>query len=299
MGYMHKSYAEALAEFGTPRELPRSGGWILVRSIPGFPDRDAMGCYPLFACRDWSQLAADLESVSSELVSLALVTDTFGEHDPAQLRQCFDVVFPFKEHFVADLARPASSFVSSHHCRNALKAVRGVAVEICEAPSQFLDDWDRLYTTLVERHNIRGISRFSRASFARQLEVPGLVMFRAIHQATTVGIILWYVQGQVGYYHLGAYSDLGYELRASFALFWRALEYFAGRLRWLSLGAGAGVTSRADDGLTRFKRGWSTETRPVYFCGRIFDSVKYAEIVSAKGFPTTNYFPAYRKGEFS
>ena len=57
-GYMHLGYAESLVEFGTPRELPRSGGWVLERQIPGFSYRDAMGCYPLFACQDWSQCAA-------------------------------------------------------------------------------------------------------------------------------------------------------------------------------------------------------------------------------------------------
>lgn len=47
-GYIHPGYAESLTEFGTPRELPRSKGWILKCQIPGFSDYDAMGCYPLF-----------------------------------------------------------------------------------------------------------------------------------------------------------------------------------------------------------------------------------------------------------
>jgi hypothetical protein len=59
-GYMHPNYAHSLREFGEPRELPGSGGWILERIIPGTPYRDAMGCYPLFACNDWSKLANDL-----------------------------------------------------------------------------------------------------------------------------------------------------------------------------------------------------------------------------------------------
>ena len=58
-GYMHPGHAASLAEFGTPRELPRSGGWLLERAIPGAAARDAMGAYPLFACRDWTSLRAD------------------------------------------------------------------------------------------------------------------------------------------------------------------------------------------------------------------------------------------------
>jgi hypothetical protein len=298
-GYLHPQYAESLSEFGTPREMPRCGGWVLEREIQGFPYRDAMGCYPLFACLDWSQLHYDLTDIGDDSVSLALVADPFGEYDEAYLRQCFDVVIPFKEHFVVDLHRPMKSFVCQHHARYARKASQTLYVERCEDPSLFLNKWNDLYATLIERHKIKGISTFSDWAFARQLSIPGLVAFQATYEGITVGMLLWYVQGQVGYYHLGAYSIPGYELRASFVLFWFAIEYFAvNRLRWLNLGAGAGIQSNGTDGLSQFKRGWSTETRRCYFCGRVFNQAKYAEIVRAKAIPTTGYFPAYRKGEF-
>ena len=104
-GYAHPLYCQSLGEFGTPLELSRCGGWILKRRIPGRANYDGMGCYPLFACQDWRQLEADLEDLGSELVSLAIVADPFGQHDPDYLRRCFrDVVIPFKEHFVVDLS---------------------------------------------------------------------------------------------------------------------------------------------------------------------------------------------------
>ena len=299
-GYMHPAYAGSLSEFGTPRLLPKSGAWILERKIPGVPYYDAMGCYPLFSCRDWSQLHADLEDIGNELVSLSLVTDPFGEYDLAYLRQCFeDVVIPFKEHFIIDLSLPRESVVCSHHRRYARKALEDVCVERCEDPTQFINEWVNLYDALIEKHNIEGILAFSRSALAKQLRVPGIVVFRAVYEGATVSMLLWYVQGDVGYYHLGASSALGYELRASFALFWSAIEYFAANgLRWLSLGAGAGVRGDGTDGLSRFKRGWSTGTRTAYFCGRIFDQKQYLEIVRAKEIPETEYFPAYRLGEF-
>jgi len=299
-GYAHPTYAQSLAEFGTPLELSRCGGWILVRQIPGFPYHDAMGCYPLFACQDWSQLHADLEEIGNGLVSLSLVTDPFGEYDTTYLHQCFrDMVIPFKEHFIIDLSRPMDTFVCQHHRRYARKALQQLCVERCEEPTQFINEWNSLYGALIERHAINGILTFSKSAFLKQLSVPGVVAFRAVCEQTTVSMLLWYVQGEVGYYHLGASSDVGYELRASFALFWSAIGYFAAnRLRWLNLGAGAGVQGDSTDGLTRFKRGWSTGTRIAYFCGRIFDHARYSEIVKAKGVSATNYFPAYRKGEF-
>ena len=125
-------------------------------------------------------------------------------------------------------------------------------------------------------------------------------MFRAVHQEVTVGITLWYVQSNIAYYHLGAYSEIGYQLRASFALFWSVIEYFSSlKLQWLVLGAGAGFQGTETDGLSRFKKGWSTGTRTAYFCGHIFDFNRYAEIVKSKKKSTTDYFPAYRFGEFS
>jgi hypothetical protein len=299
-GYLHAGYAQSLAEFGTPRELPQSRGWILERQIQGFLYHDAMGCYPLFACQDWSQLHTDLDDIGNELVSLSLVSDPFGDYDTTYLHMCFkDLVLPFKEHFIIDLCRTMNTFVSSHHRRYARKAFQKVNVERCEDPTQFINEWVDFYATLVEKHNIKGIQAFSRSAFAMQLSVPGIVAFRAVYEDTTVGMLLWYQQGDVGYYHLGAYSPLGYELWASFALFWSAIEYFAANgLRWLNLGAGAGVNSDAKDGLTIFKRGWSTGTRTAYFCGRIFDHARHSEIMKAKDISTTDYFPAYRKGEF-
>lgn len=297
-GYMHPQYAESLREFGSPRELPRCGGSILERQIPGSSYQDAMGCYPLFACRDWSKLHLDLENLKDGLVSLSLVADPFGEYTPFDLHECFDLVIPFKEHFVADLNQPMNAIASKHHRYYARKSLQDVYIERCPDPTQFINEWVDLYGILIQRHNLEGIKALSKMTFAKQLRIPGIVMFRAISQRTTVGAHLWYTQGEVAYSHLAAFNSLGYDLMASYALYWSAIEYFADKVQWLDLGAGAGVKSNSVDGLSQFKRGWSTGTRTVYFCGRIFNHERYWEIARAKGVSATDYFPAYRKGEF-
>ena len=301
-GYLHPAYAASLAAYGEPRLLPHSAGWILEREIDGAGARDAMGCYPLFACRDWSALARDFDALEGRLVSLAVVTDPFGDYSPPDLERSFpDIARPFKEHFVVDLSRPAKEFVHAHHQRSARKSLERLTVERADDPAPFLDEWTELYSTLVARHEIKGLTAFSRESFAKQLAVPGLTMLRAVNEeGRGVGATLWYAQNGVGYYHLGAYSDEGYEMRASFALFQHALEYFAATgLGWLSLGAGAGASGDGTDGLTRFKRGWATGTRTAYFCGRIFDRTRYSELARARGASASNYFPLYRAGEFA
>ena len=297
-GYLHRDFADSLSQFGQPHLLPRSGGWILDRSIAGTSAQDAMGCYPLFACQDWSQLAEDLEVTHESLVSLALVADPFGNYTLADLQHCFpDRLIPFKQHCVIELVASWQDGVSSHHRRNIDKAHRQVTVERCEVPGLHVEEWIRLYGNLVRRHGITGLTAFSRETFEKQFCVPGLVVFRAVMQGETVGMLLWMVHGDVAYYHLGAYDDRGYEAGASFALFSRAIECFFGQLRWLNLGAGAGTGGQVS-GLARFKAGWSKLTRTAYFCGRILNRQRYAELVNAKGGPETAYFPAYRAGEF-
>ena len=293
-GYLHRAYAESLREFGDPLALERCGGWLLKRAIPQADDYDAMGCYPLFACEDWSQLHVDLQKLQDELISVSIVADPFGEFDIEYLRECFpDVVKPFKQHFVIDLEQPLE--VHPHHLRNVRKASQLVEVEHCPEPFQFLDDWIGLYQTLIDRYGITGIAAFSRTSFHSQLSVPGIHAFRAVENDTTVGMLLWYKQGDRAYYHLGAYSPRGYELGASFVLFDYAIRYFCSRqLKWLNLGAGAGANN-SDSGLTRFKQGWSNGVRTAYFCGRIFAREKYERLAAAIN---TDYFPAYRLGEF-
>jgi hypothetical protein len=299
-GYAHPAYAAALSEFGHPRELIKSGGWILKRPVPGTSAWDAMGCYPLFACPNWSLLRDDLEAIG-DLVSLVVVTDPFGDYTEETLQRSFtDLVVPFKEHFIVDLQHHPETFVHSHHQRNARNALREITVERAAQPSDFLDDWNRLYARLIERHGFKGMARFSAESFARQFKVPGIELFRAVHDGRSIGITLWYIDGEHGYYHLAAYDETGYELRASFALFWRALEHFkAVGLRWLGLGAGAGIDNDTLDGLTRFKRGWSNANRPTFLCGRIFDRAEYRRLSEVAGMTAGSYFPAYRKGEFS
>lgn len=293
-GYAHSGYAQSLREFGRPRLLPASGGWILERAIPGTDERDAMGCYPLFDCLDWTRLAEDLEELRGELVSLMLVPAPLGNHNEQLLRECFpDVCRAFKSHSVVDLERPLEEHLSANHLRNAKKALRDVSVEVCDDPQLWLGEWARLYDCLIARHGIEGISTFSRQSFEEQLRVPGLVMLRAVHDTQTVGMILWYVQGEVAYYHLAAYSDEGYQLRASFALFMESLRYFQGRLKLVGLGAGAGLTEGSADGLARFKRGWATGEREVLLCGRILDRDRYGQLCGDRG--AADYFPGYRE----
>lgn len=296
-GYSSRQYADSFRDIGEPYLLPRSQGWLLVREIPGSGCRDAMGCYPLFACRDWSGLSADLLDLENQLVSVVMVPDPFADHSPRILQSTFDVVVPFKDHLVVDLENRPERAVSKHHRYYARKALREVSVEVSERPVDFLDEWQALYDNLVDRHRFGGIRRFSREAFALQLAAPGIVMFRALHAGESVGVHLWFVHGSTATSHLTAFSPVGYKLSVSYALYWEAIRFFAGTTRWLNLGGAAGIRDEPEDGLRRFKAGWSSSTRTACLCGRILDRDLYRELTTAGGHAAEGYFPAYRAGE--
>lgn len=299
LGYRDPSYVASLAAEGMPRQLPGADGWIIERAIPDSPLRDAMGPYPLFSCTDWRALPDDLRALrESGLVSLVLVSDPFLGEAAGEAWRGFDMIRPFKRHYIADLEQSPCRTVSRHHRYYARRAERDVEVEVAEQPLAHLDEWCGLYDRLVARHGIGDLRAFSRAAFARLLQVPGVVLFRALSQGRAVGAQIVLVQDDVAHAHLAAFSDEGYDLGASYALDWRALEYLRGRARYLDWGGGVGAPDAATDGLARYKEGWSTHTRLAYLLGAVLRPEEYAGLCRAREVAGGDYFPAYRQGEY-
>ena len=299
-GYVSASYAASLSEFGQPIELPQSDGWLLSRSIPGTPYRDAMGCYPLFVCRNPDGLNEDLKSLRDQIVAVSFVADPFIEVSPEQLAEIFpDKITAFKTHYVLDLELPPEKVIHKSTRKLVKEAQTAMTVEVCERPTDYLDDWVQLYGCLIERHNLQGIHRFSRKSFEAQMQTPGFVMLRAVYEGRSIGMFLWYSWRDRAYSHLLAMDQDGYRLRASYALYWESIRYFIGKVRWLNLGGAAGSDDSATDGLAMFKRQWASGTRTAYLCGRILQPEVYHRLCRQVGVTQDiNYFPAYRSGEF-
>jgi hypothetical protein len=292
-GYRHPLYVASLADFGAPRSLPACGGWLIERPIPETPLLDAFGVRPRFDCCDWSRVAEDLSDLAGRLVSVTLVADPFAAVGEPQLRNIFDVVTPFKRHYVVDLELGAS--LGRRHRRNLAVARQDVAVDVCEDAPAYLDEWCALYAGLLARHGGGSTEGLTRDAFEKQLRVPGLTLLRAREGHATVGLHFWYDDGIVARAHLGATSPRGYELRASYALYAAAIDHFQGRLRWLDLGGVAGDSDADEaDGLRLFKAGWSTGTRQAFLCGRILQPDTYARLGRDVPGQHTRYFPRYR-----
>jgi len=293
IGYQSEAYARAL-HHGDATPLPHAQSWWIRRQIPGSPLFDGMGTYPLLCCGDWSRLAGDLAALGDEIVSFTAVVDPLGDYDEAMLREAFpDVLYPYKQHYTVDLRQALVEPKGSNHRRNLRKALQMVSVEVCHSPASVANDWINLYANLVSRHNISGYANFSPLSLRQQLEVPGMVVFRAFVSEETLGIQLWLRQGDNAYYHLSAQSGRGYELRSSYALFWYAFHFFQESGAVIAnLGSGAGTTT-GSKGLSDFKAGWADSQRVAWLGGRILNRDGYrrltAGLVSAPP-----YFPQYR-----
>src|SRR5208282_1876684 len=295
-GYSHQLYAESLAEFGEPIELPNAHGWLLRRRIPNSEYVDARGCYPLFACRDWSKLGKDLGTLREGLVSVALVCDPFGDHNEQLLRETFDCVVAFKSHYIVELGKPPAELVSKHHRYYARKALAKVSVSLVADKPGFLPEWCALYSNLIRRHDLKGIKAFSPRSFGFQFEMQDMLVFRAFHHGRTVGAHLWVLEGGVANSHLAAFSEEGYELMCAYALYWEAITFFTGKVHYLNIGAGAGLEADSADGLNRFKRGWSTASRTAWFCTSVLQPDRYRSLCALAIDAEPSFFPAYRAG---
>lgn len=299
--YSRPEYARAVTHLGVPRELHRSGGTVLLRAIEHAPEPmlDAVGPYPVFACRDWDRLGDDLAELARDgVVTTVAVVDPFGGWDEHQLRAAFERARPWKAHYVVDLAAGAHAGTNKDHLRKARRAARnGVEVVPAADPRQTFDTWVSLYRGLRDKHGFDGAADFPDAELAALLAHPDLRAFTAVRDGRAVAMSLWLCGPEVAYYHLGASSPEGYALGASFALFARILEELAADgLAHVDLGGAAGLDADADDGLARFKRGWSTGTRPAWLCGTIGNSAAYEALCrDARRDPAdTSYFPAYR-----
>lgn len=301
-GYLSREYATSLNEFGTVLPLKASGGWLLKRPIENTGYFDGMGIYPLLCCHDWSALPDDLASLNKDLVSVSMVSDPCGNYTKNELQNYFsDICIPFKTHFITDLKKNIKTIVSKHHLRNVKKACSNVSVNVEYEPEQVLSKWNTLYCHLIQRHNIQGIAKFSETVFNAQFKTPGLTIFSATYEEEIVGMVLFIKTADIVYYHLGAYNAVGYQTKASYAIFWNAIEYFQSNgYSLLNLGGAAGISDNKNDGLSRFKHGWSSHQRLAYFCGKIFDRKAYDALVKkSSGIINENYFPLYRSGSIT
>ena len=69
------------------------------------------------------------------------VDDPFGDYDEELLRGCFDLVRPFKDHFVTDLDRSGRGHAPPPSPSQRRQGAGAVELETCAEPRAHLDEW--------------------------------------------------------------------------------------------------------------------------------------------------------------
>lgn len=289
--YASPAYAAVFEDVAEPLWVEAWGAYVLTRELPGGGGRDALGAYPLAPFAPGADLKAGLAWLKAqELVTIGLVPDPATAPPLGALQDAFGLCVPFKTHLLVDYGREIK--FSKHHRAEVKKALRSVTVEVVPL-AQYLDVWSGLYDTLIDRHEIGGLSAFSRAAFEQLARVEGLTAVAAFAEGEVVSMHLWVCDpaSRTGYSLLAASSSEGYRRSAAYAIYDASIRLFPA-LKTLNLGGGAGLGSD-NDGLSFFKRGFANAEVQACFCGAILDEACYAALSGGK----TDYatpFPAYR-----
>lgn len=291
--YTSETYARAFTEH-SPFYLPHSQSWVLQRAIPQSPYHDITACYPRFPLFSPQALADDLKHISQQAVSFTLATDATTPIPADTLSELFDVVRPFKIHYLHTNEKPRE--LTKHHRYEVKQAHRHCTVNVV-AFADYLAPWLELYQNLVKHHQITGFQNFNEQYFTQLLQTENLITLGAFDvNNNLIAMHLWYQYQDTLYSHLAASSDQGYQLRASYAIYDTLIREFPA-IRTIDFGSGAGNSHDPNNGLTRFKQGFANDSQQSYLCGKILDQPRYNELVN-KTFSLSpqDYFPLYRKG---
>lgn len=291
--YSTIEYGSSLVHIGEPIHVPEWGTTVLKRAC-GMGHHDAIGTYPIAVLEPKCDLAAGLDRLSRMgLVSVVLVIENVLRPELRDLERTFDFARPFKRHYLFDRTVSAA-YSNRHHRYEVRRAARKVRVERLDLTAH-LGQWSRLYRALVVR---RGLADTFHAFPDRHHEVlarlEGVVAVGAFVEGRLVSCHLWVCHDGHAMSHLAASNEEGYASGAAYAVNDGSIELLA-QCRILNFGGAAGADDD-ENGLARFKRGFSNTTAPSYLCGKILAAASYAELSRQAGVPTSApYFPAYRQ----
>lgn len=286
--YASHEYAKAFAQNLEFIYLEEAKIFVVKRPIPGTSFHDAVGCYPLSPISETGDLDKDFSTLKKHnIISLVLVADTFFSPAQERLRDFFDHVVEFKEHYLCNLSE--NNEYSSHHRYEVKRALKSLEVRKIDF-KDFIEEWIKLYQNLIDKHEIKGIQAFSREYFL-ELQNTNPLMFGAFIDETLVSSHLWFEYSGYGYSHLAASNEIGYKLSAAYPVIDASLKYFReSGVKMVDLGGDSGITDTKGK-LTFFKKGFSNMSKFCYLCGKIIDKSIYDQLSLNLD---TKYFPAYR-----
>ncbi len=287
--YLIPQYADAFLGIAQTIRLPSAQIPMLKQNILQTAYYDLASCYPRTPLFSLEAIDLDLVRLAHEnYISLTFATDVLVQPEFAQYDALFDYVYPFKQHYILNRQLP---IVLSKHHRYEIKQAQKKCVVQPISLKENLEVWHLLYQKLVWRHRISGLQAFSKHYFQVLSELPNIRALAAFVDADIVSIHLWLSYQDKLYSHLAASNEKGYQHRASYAIYAYIIDIFQ-EFTWIDFGGNSGGCDNPQDGLSRFKSGFSNELRASYILGKIFNPDVYREL--SVGIRAKNYFPLYR-----
>lgn len=300
--YRSLNYANCFKESGDVYRLPQTDSYLIQKPYKdGFSDLCSV--YPFYDPPKKHQfyhidLIADINSITDpNILSVTIVTNPlmkWAEMPVGKDNWCWSYCKEFKTHYYIDYREKLD--LPSNHKRNIKKSLNSldIKIDMISSNEKKAQSFIGFYKNLVKRHDIVGFADFPDSYFLSLFNVPGIMLLEAYPKGSRepCGQITYLLDGEYAYYHLAAYNEEGYANNASFGMMHSAIEYFRSLgVNKLLLGGSAGMIEDENDGLARFKKGFSNKSIKNHILGKVLNESKYNEF--SKGI-NKEYFPLYR-----
>ena len=288
--YATLAYVQSVSQEGKTIIVPEWSS--AVHSRPIDKDlKDVTGTYPIAVLASDADLEGGLYRLRRlGFVSVVLVLDDYHRPVITRLENAFDLVQPFKTHYVVDreVGEPTPS---RHHLYEIKRAFSFLKVEVFALRDHF-EQWLALYRNLTLRHRLSGTHDFPRSHHEFLAVMSGVTAVGAFVNGVLVAAHIWVEYDGRVHSHLAASSEKGYALGAAYAINYVSINLFSDA-KIINLGGVAGHVNDSNNGLARFKKGFANATSQSYLCGKILYEEKYAQLSEAS-YGMSDFFPAYR-----
>ncbi len=293
-GYQHPGYARSFSGNAQIKRLEHSGGWLLRRPVNNQGIEDLCNAYPMFVGDNVTALAVDLAAMDhTQVASIILRSDPFDDYSITGGLPGFDIVRPFKHHYIASLERPWRSFVRKSSRKVAARVRQQFEFSCVPQPSTRAHTLWQLHQLMLEKQGANK-ALWTSEIIAAQLVLPGVTVFEVSDTTQTHAIACFMAVADRVYAHLLGVTEEGRAQNIIHGIYAYALDYFRDQARYIDFGSNAGLADDPEDGLSCFKQGWCSETRTSYLCGKILNPSLYTELCYQHGVSSATFFPAYR-----
>lgn len=196
-----------------------------------------------------------------------------------------------------DFNDPIESEFSKSCRKNIRKALKeGVTFEVIESPDS-LEDFQQVYYSTMKRNEAQNEYYFDETYFNNIILSlkENIITVKALYKEKTIAQGLYFVYGKRIHIHLSGtlseylYLSPAYILRYAVTLWGKENEYEM-------IHHGGGRTNSVEDGLYKFKKGFSKNTEFNFYTGKkIWNKEIYEKLCLLEGQDyDSEYFPSYR-----